>query len=108
MMDIGIGDKEAEQEELNGSIDSDDKLESTDTPHPANATIDGNTFNNIEGARVEIQAQGTALEAFQQVTSSIPWIPFQNDNSPISCDERRLFYDIHGNCKHHVSSSRAV
>ena len=90
-MDIGIGDKEAEQEELNGSIDSDDKLESTDTPHPANATIDGNAINNIEGARVEIQAQGTALEAFQQVTSSIPWIPFQNDNSPISCDERRLF-----------------
>ena len=69
MMDIGIADdtladEEAKQEELNDSIDIDDKLESTDTPHPANVTIDGNAINNIEGARVEIQAQGTALEGF--------------------------------------------
>ena len=78
------------------------------TPHPANATIDGNAINNIEGARVEIQAQGTALEAFQQVTSSIPWIPFQNDNSPISCDERRLFMICMGTASIMSALRRAV
>ena len=32
--DIGIADAEVEQEELNGNIDSESKLESTDTLHP--------------------------------------------------------------------------
>ena len=41
---------------------------------------------------------GTALlAAFQQVTSSMPWIPFQNDNSPIACKEKRLLMICMGN-----------
>ena len=88
MRDIGIADdtladEEAKQEELNDSIDSDGKLESADRPHPANEQNSIHIEESWDGDKTS--PPGTALlAAFQQVTSSMPWIPFQNDNSPIA------------------------
>ena len=62
MMDIGIiaddiAEEKAKQEELNDSIDSGGKLESTDRPHPANATMN-RILLTLRGAGMEIkQAQ---------------------------------------------------
>jgi hypothetical protein len=94
-------DAEVEGEEL----DSEEEDENAETAECNGAIAKAHRVLQAVIAGREIETQGTTMEAFRAATGNMQWIPFQDDDSKISTEERSLFGHWYPRFKRRVAPS---